>query len=53
MSGRMSAFGTKRTWRFQSVMSAFDPKRTSDAPFPALLHPGTMTARTKGEQGVT
>ena len=29
----MSAFGTKRTWRFALHMSAFDPKRTSRATF--------------------
>jgi hypothetical protein len=29
----------------ESSMSAFDPKRTSVAPFPALLCPGTMAGR--------
>jgi hypothetical protein len=45
--------GVKRTSGRRVSMSAFDPKRTLDTPFPALLHPGTMAGRTKGERGVT
>ena len=51
--GECPLSGVKRTSKFKSVMSAFDPKRTLDAPFPALLYPGTMAGRTEGEQGVT
>jgi ABC-type uncharacterized transport system substrate-binding protein len=40
----MSA-GVKQTSQLDAVMSANDPKRASDAPFPALLCPGTMADR--------
>jgi hypothetical protein len=45
----MSAFGAKQTWRFQTVMSAFDPKQTSATsylgPLGQLLHTSFVRAQ--------
>ena len=42
--------GVKRTCRFALHMSAFDPKRTSVAPFPVLFWAGMMRCPDLGAQ---
>jgi hypothetical protein len=41
----LSLLSVKRIWLVAPHMSTFDPKRTFDAPFRALLCPGTMAGR--------